>query len=96
MPQSSFTARSAPYIQIQNGEQYIGGIPPANPQSHAPAHWLPYFLVQECEGMAAKAKGLGARFCVEPVTIEHVGRMSILTDPQGAAFAIFQPFSSGR
>jgi predicted enzyme related to lactoylglutathione lyase len=28
---------------------------------------------------------------MEPMTLENVGRMSVLADPQGAAFAIFQP-----
>jgi predicted enzyme related to lactoylglutathione lyase len=28
---------------------------------------------------------------MEPMTIEHVGRMAVLADPQGAVFAIFQP-----
>jgi predicted enzyme related to lactoylglutathione lyase len=51
------------YLHIQNGEELIGGIPPAahrDPQT--PAHWLPYFLVSNCDASAAKAKQLGAKF----------------------------------
>jgi predicted enzyme related to lactoylglutathione lyase len=83
------------YLHIQNGDEFIGGIPPVRPESshsaHIPAHWMSYFLVAECDASAAKAKELGARFCLEPMTMEGIGRMSILTDPQGAAFAMFQP-----
>jgi uncharacterized protein len=79
------------YLHIQSGEEFIGGIPPVNPNSHAPSHWMAYFLVTECDASAAKARQLGGKFCLEPMTMENVGRFSILTDPQGAAFAIFQP-----
>lgn len=80
------------YVHIQNGEEAIGGIPPLRPESaQIPPHWMSYFLVTECDAASAKAKQLGAKFCLGPMTIENVGRMSILSDPQGAAFAIFQP-----
>jgi uncharacterized protein len=80
------------YLHIQNGDEFIGGIPPVRPlMAHAPAHWLAYFLVTECDASAAKAKAIGARFCLEPMSIENVGRLSVLADPQGAVFAIFQP-----
>ena len=80
------------YLHIKNGETPIGGIPPAkfhNPQ--APAHWMLYFYVTGCDASAAKAKELGGRLYMEPMTIEKVGRMAIVADPQGAVFALFQP-----
>jgi hypothetical protein len=81
------------YMQIQNGEEFIGGIPPLRPESaQIPPHWLGYFLVSSCDATAAKAKELGATFCVEPMTIEKIGRLSVLADPQSASFAIFEPF----
>ncbi len=79
----------AGYIQIQNGEDYIGGIPPQGPPM--PPHWMGYFLVDNCDASSAKAKSLSGRICLEPMDIEHVGRMSVVSDPQGAVFAIFQP-----
>jgi uncharacterized protein len=80
------------YWHIKNGEEFIGGIPPAtyrNPQM--PAHWLAYFLVNDCYASAEKAKSLGGRFHVPPMPMENVGTIAVLADPQGAAFAIFQP-----
>ena len=79
------------YWHITNGEEFIGGIPPAahrNP--NAPAHWLAYFTVSDCDAAAAKAKQLGATLHLAPMTMEDVGRMAVVADPQGAAFAIFQ------
>jgi predicted enzyme related to lactoylglutathione lyase len=79
------------YVHIKNGEDFIGGIPPAQMRNpNMPAHWLPYFVATDCDGMATKAKELGAQFYLPPTTFEDVGRMAVLADPQGAVFAIFQ------
>jgi predicted enzyme related to lactoylglutathione lyase len=79
------------YVHIQNGEQFIGGILPVHfRQPGTPAHWMPYIYTSNCDSSAAKAKQLGAKFCMEPTTMENVGRFGVLSDPQGATFAIFQ------
>jgi uncharacterized protein len=79
------------YVHIQNGDDFIGGIlPPAYVNPHAPPHWMPYFLVANCDNSAAQGKRLGAKIYMEPKTLENAGRFAVLADPQGAAFAIFQ------
>jgi predicted enzyme related to lactoylglutathione lyase len=79
------------YLHIQNEEDFIGGIPPgAHRDPHSPPHWLPYFQTSNCDVAAAKAKQLGAKFYLDPMTMENVGRFGIVADPQGAVFAIFQ------
>ena len=79
------------YLHIQNGEQFIGGIPPAgNRDAHSPPHWMPYFLVAGCDATTAKAQQLGAKVFLAPMTLEKAGRFAVLADPQGAVFAIFQ------
>ena len=77
------------YLHIWNGELAIGGIPPVRPGNHP--HWMIYFQVADCDDAASKAAGLGAKTCMPPMTIEKVGRMSVLADPQGAVFALFAP-----
>ena len=79
------------YLHIQNGEEFVGGVPPATHRHPGiPAHWLPYFLVSDCDASAAKAKEMGAQFHLAPMTMENVGRFAVIADPQGAVFAIFQ------
>jgi len=79
------------YLHIKAGDKFIGGIPPAahrNP--NVPPHWLAYFLVSDCDASTAKAKEAGANICVAPMSMEGVGRWSVIADPAGAVFALFQ------
>ena len=46
--------------------------------------------VDDVDATAAKAKELGANLYLPPTTMEGVGRMSVIADPQGAVFAIFK------
>src|SRR5258708_1420942 len=79
------------YWHIQNGEEFIGGIPPASHrQPGVPAHWLAYFTVSDCDATAAEAKKLGAKLYLPPTDFEDIGRISIIADPQGATFALFR------
>jgi predicted enzyme related to lactoylglutathione lyase len=78
------------YLHIKNGEDFIGGIPPATYRDPSiPPHWLAYFLVSDCDASAAKAKELAASLYMPTTTFEE-GRFAVLADPQRAAFAIFQ------
>ncbi len=80
------------YLHIKNGEDFIGGIPPPQHRDpNAPPHWFIYMLVANCDASTAKAKELGARVYMGPMTAENVGRMTFLADPQGAGFALFEP-----
>lgn len=84
------------YLHIQNGGEYIGGIPPAEQRNpHIPPHWLIYFLAADCDAATAKAAQLGAATHLPPMSIENVGRMSVVADPQGASFALFTPSARG-
>jgi len=79
------------YLHIKNGEQFIGGIPPLTHRPPGvPAHWLPYFQVDDVDAVAKKAAGMGGKVCLPPMSMENVGRFSVISDPQGAAFAIFK------
>jgi len=42
------------------------------------------------DASANKAKGMGAKLYLPPMSMEGVGRMSVIADPQGAVFAIFK------
>jgi len=80
------------YLHIKNGEQFIGGIPPAGSAgAGVAAHWSLYYQVADCDASTEKAKGLCAAVYMAPTTMEGVGRWAVVADPQGAAFNLFQP-----
>jgi len=79
------------YLHIKNGEHHIGGIPPAaHRQPGVPPHWMAYFQVDDVDATANKAKEMGAKVHLAPLSMEGVGRFSVIADPQGAVFAIFK------
>jgi len=79
------------YLHIKNGEHHIGGIPPAaHRQPGVPPHWMAYFQADDVDATANKAKEMGAKLYLAPMSMEGVGRMSVIADPQGAVFAVFK------
>jgi uncharacterized protein len=82
---------SSDYLHIKNGKDFIGGIPPSSHrQPGVPPHWMIYIQVDDVDATASKAKEMGAKLYLPAVTMEGVGRMSIIADPQGAVFAVFK------
>ena len=82
---------SSGYLHIKNAGDYIGGIPPREMQNpNAPAHWMTYLQVADCEASTVKAKALGARIYMGPMTMEKVGRITVFADPQGSVSALFE------
>jgi uncharacterized protein len=79
------------YLHIVNGENYIGGVPPAHHNSPSdPPHWLIYFAVADVDKSFQRAKDMNARILLRPMDFEGVGRVAMLADPQGAVFALFR------
>jgi uncharacterized protein len=77
------------YVHIKNGEHPIGGIPPVRPRPPGvPPHWLAYFQVDDVDAVANKAKEKGGKLLLAPMSMENVGRMAVIADPQGAVFAL--------
>lgn len=62
---------------------------PRNMPAHVPSYWMPYFQVDDCDASTNKGKQLGAKLMVGPQDIPGTGRFAILTDPQGAMFALY-------
>jgi len=46
--------------------------------------------VDDCDASVAKATSLGAKAMMPPMDIENVGRFAMLTDPEGAGFAVIK------
>ena len=80
------------YGHVMNGDEFIGGIPPASSyRKGTPPHWLVYFSVDDCDVAAANAKNAGGAILMPPMTIAKVRKFAVLADPQGAAFAVAEP-----
>ena len=75
------------YVTIENGGTPNGGIMPS--QNAGPPHWLPYFTVASSQDILKKARELGGEVMMEPLDI-GAGRISVLRDPQGAVFAVYE------
>ncbi|MEZ6015834.1 MAG: VOC family protein [Planctomycetota bacterium] len=80
------------YVQMAGDKQAAGMM--QHPMPGAPSCWVSYFLVEDLDASTAQAKALGAQAMMECQPIPEVGRFSMLTDPTGALFSLFQPLAS--
>ena len=73
-----------------NGQPSIGMMPMvAEMPKEVPSYWMPYFQVADADASAAKVKALGGKVMVPASDIPNTGRFAIVSDPQGAMFAVF-------
>lgn len=81
MEYTMFTNEGRPTAGMLKITPEMGPIPP---------NWLIYFAVDDCDATVQKASELGANVMKPADDIPGIGRFAILTDPQGAAFAIIK------
>jgi len=77
------------YTIINVGEGTGGGIM-KNPVSGMPDNWFPYILVDDVETSTKKAKSLGATVAKDVTEVPDMGWFSVIIDPTGAAFGLWQ------
>jgi len=65
----------------------VGSIPDGAPPM---AMWNTYVWVENADEAAAKARDAGGAVAMEPFDVMGAGRMAVLTDPEGAAFCVWQ------
>jgi len=75
------------YGVIKAGGALNGGIRP--PQDGEPIHWLVYFTTESMDDSVKKIKDAGGSVITGPISTP-VGRVAAVSDPQGAAFALFE------
>ncbi len=66
----------------------IGGLPPGAPQQSAV--WNTYIRVQDADETTAKVRAAGGTVAMEPGAVGDAGRMAVFTDPEGAAFSVWE------
>ena len=90
-PKSNPMPGGGEYVEfLLNGKSIAGGqemgsmFPP-----NVPPHWLVYFTVHNTDETVKRAQELGGKVMAPAMDIPQ-GRFAVLTDPQGAAFAVIQ------
>lgn len=80
------------YTLWMSGKFRAGGLM-ALPEdgSATPPHWIIYIGTPDVDATVTAAQGLGGKVLKGAADIPNVGRFAVLSDPQGAAFAVFTP-----
>lgn len=84
---------SHPYVVFENEGRACGGmmtLPEDAAKMGAPPVWMVYLGADDVDASIEKATSLGARVLCPATDIPDIGRFSVLSDPQGAAFAVFK------
>jgi predicted enzyme related to lactoylglutathione lyase len=79
------------YVTIKNSAGWMNGgiMPTTETPADAPSFWLIYFTVPSCDAAVARTQELGGRVLAGPME-PGFGRIAVLSDPQGAPFAVFE------
>lgn len=78
------------YTIVNVGEGTGGGMM-KKPDPNMPDNWLPYILVDDVAASTKKAQSLGATICKDVTEVPDMGWFSVISDPTGAAFGLWQP-----
>lgn len=86
------TAAETSYTTFSRDGAARGGMLPIEvSRGPMPSHWLVYFAVSDCDGQTALVQSLGGTVRVPPSQVPGIGRLAVVVDPQGAAFAVIEP-----
>jgi predicted enzyme related to lactoylglutathione lyase len=81
------------YSLWMSGKTRAGGLMAQPEADGTPPHWIIYIATPDVDATVAAAEKLGGRILKPAADIPNVGRFAVLSDPQGAAFALFTPGS---
>jgi len=86
----------ATYTLFKRDHKPAGGMMAIAPlMGPMPPNWLVYFSVDDCDTTVAKAIMAGGKVVVAPQSAPGVGRYAVMTDPQGAHFAMLAKEKQG-
>ncbi len=78
------------YTMFSIDGRHVGALH-AGQQEGMPPVWNSYVTVEDADSGTERAKELGATVLAGPFDVLEAGRMSVIQDPQGAVFSIWQP-----
>ncbi len=94
LPWTSEASTVAGYVLLMRGPVGVAGLMP-QPQSvrdsGTPPSWLVYIAAPDVDATVEAAQRLGGKLLKAPTDIPGIGRFAVLSDPLGAAFAVFTP-----
>src|SRR3569833_2386988 len=81
------------YTLWMAGKTQVGGLTglPSEGDSGTPPHWIVYVATPDVDATVAEAQRLGGKVLKGATDIPNMGRYAVLTDPQGATFAVYSP-----
>ena len=81
------------YTLWMAGKTQVGGLTglPDGSDSGTPPHWIVYVATPDVDATVAEAQRLGGKVLKGATDIPNMGRYAVLTDPQGATFAVYSP-----
>jgi predicted enzyme related to lactoylglutathione lyase len=77
------------YTFVMAGDQPIGGMQ-ANPMPEVPSNWLGYVGVESVARTIEAVESHGGKVIVPETDVGNMGKLAVFTDPQGAAFAVWE------
>jgi uncharacterized protein len=84
------------YHALSVGGRTVGGMQGLeNSPSGTPSHWMTYFAVDDADSTVDALTRAGGSVLVPPFDM-MAGRMAVVQDPQGAAFALIKPEPMGN
>jgi predicted enzyme related to lactoylglutathione lyase len=82
------------YTEFHAGSKGVAGMmkmPDSAKSMGAKPMWMPYVTVDEVDPAVTEIGHLGGKTIRPPSDIPNVGRFAVMSDPQGAVFAIIKP-----
>ncbi len=75
------------YVMLRKDGKDVGAL---YENKQVPPNWLTYVSTESVDASVEKATGLGANVVNGPMDVFTAGRMAVLTDTEGAVFALWQ------
>lgn len=77
------------YTLLKRGDMNLCGIMKQPPDAPQMTHWLSYIAADDVDATTERAEKLGGQVFVKPMDIPNIGRFSVIQDPAGTVFALF-------
>lgn len=88
------TGMGSMYTMFKIDGKNVAGGGPMQPEMQAqgmPSFWASYIKHDDVDAVAAKISAAGGNLMFPPMDVMQEGRMTMATDPTGAAFGVWQP-----